>query len=43
VELHKGKLTARNAGPGLMVMIELPVAVEQGAKEQVKQAVGTEV
>jgi len=43
VELHKGKLTARNAGPGLMVMIELPVAVEQGAKEQVKQVVGTEV
>jgi two-component system sensor histidine kinase CpxA len=26
VELHKGKLTARNANPGLLVAIELPLA-----------------
>ena len=25
VELHKGKITARNANPGLLVEIELPI------------------
>ncbi len=41
VELHRGKLYARNAGPGLLVVIELPVAgasepeVEAPAVEQV--------
>jgi signal transduction histidine kinase len=28
VELHKGKLTARNANPGLLVSIQLPLAPE---------------
>jgi two-component system sensor histidine kinase CpxA len=28
VELHKGKLTARNANPGLLVAIDLPLAPE---------------
>src|SRR5580658_1559688 len=28
VELHKGKLTARNANPGLLVSIDLPLAPE---------------
>ena len=32
VELHKGKLAARNANPGLLVTIELPVNVGQPAQ-----------
>ena len=40
VELHKGKLAARNANPGLLVTIELPVAAEPGVKETAKQVVG---
>ena len=43
VELHKGKLAARNANPGLLVTIELPVAAEPGVKETAKQVVGQEV
>lgn len=31
VELHKGKLTARNANPGLLVTIQLPLAPESRA------------
>jgi two-component system sensor histidine kinase CpxA len=34
VELHKGKLTARNANPGLLVSIELPLAPESRQAEQ---------
>jgi two-component system sensor histidine kinase CpxA len=34
VELHKGKLTARNANPGLLVSIELPLALETRKVEQ---------
>jgi signal transduction histidine kinase len=34
VELHKGKLTARNANPGLLVTIEFPLAPEMAAAEQ---------
>ena len=34
VELHKGKLTARNANPGLLVAIELPLAPESRKVEQ---------
>jgi two-component system sensor histidine kinase CpxA len=34
VELHKGKLTARNANPGLLVSIELPLAPETRKVEQ---------
>jgi signal transduction histidine kinase len=34
VELHKGKLTARNAHPGLLATIELPLVPEQHAVEQ---------
>ncbi len=34
VELHKGKLTARNANPGLLVAIELPLAPESRAVER---------
>jgi signal transduction histidine kinase len=34
VELHKGKLTARNATPGLQVSIELPLATETRKVEQ---------
>jgi len=34
VELHKGKLTARNANPGLLVSIELPLAPETRKAEQ---------
>jgi two-component system sensor histidine kinase CpxA len=35
VELHKGKLYARNANPGLMVVIELPVAAAEPAPSEV--------
>ncbi len=35
VELHKGKLYARNANPGLMVVIELPVAAAEPAPVEV--------
>ena len=34
VELHKGKLTARNIHPGLLVTIELPLASESRPAEQ---------
>ncbi len=34
VELHRGKLTARNANPGLLVTIEFPLAPEPAAPEQ---------
>jgi len=34
VELHKGKLTARNANPGLLVTIELPLPLETRKPEQ---------
>src|SRR5580692_7189772 len=34
VELHKGKLTARNANPGLLVAIELPLAPESRSVER---------
>jgi signal transduction histidine kinase len=37
VELHKGKLTARNAHPGLLVTIELPVAPAPAGGEPSKQ------
>jgi signal transduction histidine kinase len=33
VELHKGKLTARNANPGLLVTIQLPLAPESRKAE----------
>ena len=36
VELHKGKLTARNANPGLMVTIEFPLARETARTESQK-------
>jgi two-component system sensor histidine kinase CpxA len=39
VELHHGKLYARNAGPGLLVVIELPVA---GTSEPVMAAPAVE-
>ena len=35
VELHKGKLFARNANPGLMVVIELPLAPAEPARAEV--------
>jgi two-component system sensor histidine kinase CpxA len=34
VELHKGKLTARNANPGLLVAIDLPLAQQSRRVEQ---------
>jgi signal transduction histidine kinase len=34
VELHKGKLAARNANPGLLVSIDLPLAPESRKLEQ---------
>ena len=34
VELHKGKLAARNADPGLLVTIQLPLAPEQRKLDQ---------
>lgn len=34
VELHKGKLTARNAAPGLLVCIDLPLPPEPRTAEQ---------
>jgi signal transduction histidine kinase len=34
VELHKGRLTARNANPGLLVSIDLPMAPESRKTEQ---------
>jgi signal transduction histidine kinase len=34
VELHKGKLTARNANPGLLVAIDLPLAPQSRRVEQ---------
>jgi len=34
VELHKGKLAARNADPGLLVTIQLPLAPEQRKQDQ---------
>lgn len=34
VELHKGRLTARNANPGLLVSIDLPLAPESRKAEQ---------
>jgi two-component system sensor histidine kinase CpxA len=39
VELHKGKLQARNVNPGLLVTIDLPVAQESTAPEPGKQPV----
>ena len=39
VELHQGRLQARNADPGLMVTIELPVAPESTPLESQKQPV----
>lgn len=41
VELHKGKLTARNANPGLMVTIEFPV-VQDAPRETAKHPVTQE-
>lgn len=43
VELHKGKLTARNANPGLLVTIEFPLAPELPGREISKQPVGQAV
>ena len=43
VELHKGKLMARNANPGLMVTIELPIPGETPAHEDQKHPVTTSV
>ena len=40
VELHKGKLQARNANPGLLVTIELPIVKEPHSAETFKQPVG---
>jgi two-component system sensor histidine kinase CpxA len=37
VELHKGKLTAQNAHPGLLVNIELPVASAPASREPSRQ------
>ena len=37
VELHKGKLSARNAHPGLLVTIELPIAPPPPSVEASKQ------
>ncbi len=39
VELHKGKLTARNAQPGLLVTIEFPIAPAHSGPEALKQPV----
>ena len=39
VELHKGKLSARNANPGLLVTIELPIAVEAPTSSASKAAI----
>lgn len=38
VELHRGKLTARNAHPGLLVTIELPVSTAPAGAELSKKA-----
>ena len=38
VELHKGKLTAENAHPGLLVTIEFPIGAAPAAGETPKQA-----
>jgi two-component system sensor histidine kinase CpxA len=43
VELHKGKLTARNAHPGLLVTIELPVVSAPAAGEAARQSAPTPV
>jgi signal transduction histidine kinase len=43
VELHKGKLTAHNAHPGLLVTIELPVASTPAAGEPFKRSEPTPV
>ena len=40
VELHKGKLQARNANPGLLVTIEFPIAKEVVSPAESKQPVG---
>ncbi|HYL75346.1 MAG TPA: HAMP domain-containing sensor histidine kinase [Bryobacteraceae bacterium] len=42
VELHKGKLTARNANPGLLVTIEFPVAPDPATRETTKHAITQE-
>lgn len=39
VELHKGKLQARNVNPGLLVTIDLPITQESIASEPGKQPV----
>lgn len=38
VELHKGKLYARNAGPGLLVIIELPVIHASGEAHAIPES-----
>jgi hypothetical protein len=38
VELHKGKLTAENAHPGLLVTIEFPIGAAPIAGELQKQS-----
>jgi signal transduction histidine kinase len=38
VELHKGKLTAQNAHPGLLTTIELPVTPAPTAGEPSKES-----
>jgi signal transduction histidine kinase len=43
VEIHKGKLTAKNANPGLQVTIELPVAPESPTRDAAKHPVTQEV
>ena len=40
VELHHGRLAARNANPGLLVTIEFPLAKEAPGAEAPKQPVG---
>jgi two-component system sensor histidine kinase CpxA len=43
VELHNGRLTARNANPGLEVIIELPLAPEPPSTPPSKSAPATPV
>jgi signal transduction histidine kinase len=39
VELHKGRVSAVNANPGLLVKLELPVSVMAEQKEPVRETV----